>query len=137
MPRTGIFQSGEYAGRMREILSATLFGIFLFVTIFGLPVLLSHSDHHMGCPLQAAATVMCESTVIDHVSMWQAMFASVIGTLILALGFAAIVIGRQGDLFLAHERLRVRSRSLASVRPLLFQELYSRGIHNRKEPSRF
>lgn len=117
---------------MSPYLGAVLFGIFVFVSLFGLPALLSHPDHHMGCPLQGAQTVMCENTIIEHVSMWQTMFASVVSLLIVCIAGLAVV-----GTTLMHaldERLRIRVPALVSHRPLVLQELYSNGIHNRKEP---
>lgn len=121
---------------MYRFLTGIVVGAFVFVAVFGLLGLLSHTEHHVGCPLQGAQVVMCESTTIEHFSIWQALFASVLGFLVL-VGAILFIVARVPDALRAHERLRVRVFALVSHRPLLFQELYSRGIHNRKEPYAF
>lgn len=84
-----------------------------------------------------AVTVMCEKTIVDHVSMWQMMLASIVSALTLIVGLLLFVAAYPHGVLLAHERLRIRTRAHISHRPMLFQELYSRGIHNRKEPYAF
>lgn len=118
-----------------KVLAAVMFGIFLFVTLFGLPVLLSHGDHHVGCPLQAAGEVMCESTIIEHFSIWQSMFASMLASFVLLLTFVLVLVPHLA--LPAYERVRFRQYTRLPARPSLLQELYSRGIHNRKEPYPF
>lgn len=81
-----------------------------------------------------AQTVMCENTLLEHVSMWQAMFVSILASLVLLCAAVIFFAIRADDLLLSHERLRIRVRSHVVFRPTLFQELYSRGILNCKEP---
>ena len=103
--------------------------IVLFVALFGLTLLLSHSDHHAGCPLMALGSEMCESTIIEHVSLWHGMLVSIIAvTLALVACIAWYFAGPQ----LVVERVRYRRREWIN-RPTLLQELYSQGILNRKE----
>lgn len=121
---------------MSRVLAAITFGVFLSVTLFGLLVLLSHADHHSGCPL-AAQAVLCESTIIEHFSIWQSMLASVVAALVLLLGFSLFVTVHGLVPLPAHERLRIRLVACVSRRPTLLQELFSQGILNRKEPYPF
>lgn len=113
-----------------SVIAPVLLGIFIFVAVFGLPMLLSNTEHHAGCPLQGAGAVMCESTILEHFSMWQAMFASFLSLFVfvcavcLAFGVPAPTLAR-----VQHFRRRIPDR------PTLMQELFSRGILNRKEPS--
>jgi len=120
----------EYAWDVRRLLVTVLFGIFAFVTLFGLPALLSHDDHHVGCPLLMAQEVMCESTILEHFSIWQAMLA----TIVVLIGFfiATLYPLRHAKDF-ARERFRLRWTGISSRRPTLMQELYASGILNRKE----
>lgn len=119
---------------MSRMAAAVLFGIFLFVTLFGLPALLSHSDHNVGCPLQAAGQVMCESTIIEHVTIWSSMFASMLASLAIIIGFVGVAVRIPLP---AYEHVRLRQRRRTPVRPTLLQELFSCGILNRKEPYAF
>jgi hypothetical protein len=118
---------------MKELLAATLFGIFCFVSLFGLPALLSQPDHHVGCPLHAASAAICERSTIEHFSMWQSMFVSVVHALTLLSGIAVFVFALF-DASFAEERVRIRLCARDRIRPTLMQELFSRGILNRKEP---
>lgn len=120
---------------MSRFVTATVFGVFLFVAIFGLPVLLSHPEHHIGCPLMGAQTVMCESTVIEHFSIWQMMFASVVDIIVLVLSITIFFLIL--DAVFAQERIRIRTGARETRRPTLMQELFSCGILNRKEPFLF
>ena len=106
--------------------------IFVFVALFGLSLLLSHSGHHAGCPLMAAEEVMCESTIFEHVSIWQALFVSIVNTL-LTLILTVFVSWKIETPKLEFEHVRLRCISRAP-RPTLLQELYAQGILNRKEP---
>lgn len=117
---------------MRAVIAPVLLGVFFFVAVFGLPMLLSHSEHHVGCPLQGAQTVMCESTIFEHFSIWQTMFASFITLFVFVC--VAFVFGFVPTPFVVHTRSK---RLTVPERPPLMQELYSRGILNRKEPSLF
>jgi hypothetical protein len=105
-------------------------GVLCFVAAFGLPVLLSHSDHHVGCPLQMAQAALCSQAALEHLSLWQSMFASILSIFVLFIGFVAFRIEAP---VLVQELVRWRMYRTTS-RPTVLQELYSRGIHNRKEP---
>lgn len=105
--------------------------IFLIVALFGLTSLLSHSDHHAHCPLQGAATVMCESTTVEHIGIWQEMFVATL--LLIAFAISIFGPGRQIAPFATTERALLRRMHVPLPRPTLFQELFSAGILNRKE----
>lgn len=119
---------------MKRVLTAMLFGVFVCVTLFGLPALLSHDDHHVGCPLLMAREVMCESTIFEHFSIWQAMLA----TIVVLVSVSIAVLFATGQLADAlHQRFRLRRHEFQPPRPSLMQELYSSGILNRREPYPF
>jgi hypothetical protein len=119
----------------RRIIAFSVLFIFLTVSIFGLTSLLSHAGHHTKCPLQGAPAVLCESTTIEHIGIWQAMFVATLFLLVFALG--TILFSRCMYARVRAERIRVRSTHTRILRPTLLQELYSSGILNRKEPYAF
>lgn len=119
-----------------RVFTAVLFGIFLFVALLGLPVFLSHAEHGTMCPLMGAQAALCDSTILEHFSLWQAMFVSVLGAFALMLGIAVYVVAGI-DVSFVQERIRIRLCARATRRPALLQELFSRGILNRKEPYLF
>lgn len=108
--------------------------ILLFVAIFGLLLVLSNPMHHGGCPLMVAQKSICNGNTVEHISLWDAMFASIITLLATLISLALIVLRWGGELLFARERVRHRRYAVVSHRPTLFQELCSRGIHNSKEP---
>lgn len=52
--------------------------IFLYVTIFGLPLIATMHDHNGmptgNCPFTIGKTTLCEMNIIEHITSWQAMF---------------------------------------------------------------
>ncbi len=115
------------------VIASVLLGVFVFVAVFGLPMLLSNTEHHVGCPLHGAGAVMCESTILEHFSIWQAMFASFLALFVFVC-FGGAVVSTIPEPSL--NRVRIRCRR-APARPTLLQELFSSGILNRKEPYPF
>ncbi len=113
---------------MRQYLASVLIGSFVAVMIFGLPALLS-GYHHDGCPLLTAQTVLCESTALEHFSLWQIIFAA-LTIFALAIGMHQSQVGRLYFTRTSHSRRVPKD----PPRPTLLQILYARGIHNRKEP---
>lgn len=122
---------------MSRYAAAIVLGVFIFVTLFGLPTLLAHTDNHVGCPLQGAQTVMCESTILEHFSQWQSMFVSILSLFALLLGFACVMTREVRLALAADKRVAVRTLSRLSTRQTVLQELFARGILNRKEPYTF
>ncbi len=109
--------------------------LFLVASVFGAYVMFGPMHMSAGCPLIRGELVVCTSTIVEHINHWQLAFASVLFELLAFAGFALFAVGIWSPYTLraySHERIRLRSR--APVRPTLFQELFSRGILNRKEP---
>jgi len=122
---------------MREQLAFALVVGLFFVSAFGLPMLLSHSEHQMmGCPLQSAQMVLCSKAALEHLSLWQSMFASTLSILVLLLGVIFIRF-RVEPLSLATASVRFRTYHDSPRRPTFLQELFSSGILNRKEDHHF
>ncbi len=120
--------------RQRLITVSVLF-IFLAVSLFGLMSLLSHPGHHSNCPLQGAATVLCESSTIEHIGIWQGMFVAILLLLVFAVG--SLLFSRRGEIAFTADGIYLRRTHIPIPRPTLLQELFSAGILNRKEPYAF
>jgi choline-glycine betaine transporter len=118
--------------RMRQQLVLPLLVIFLFVSVFGMYAMFAHTGHDVDCPFMPSA-ISCATSLVGHINHWQTAFASMLEILLLAI----VVLVRPRVLFAfvpQTERYRLDFRSTQGERPTLYQELYSRGIHNRKEP---
>ncbi len=112
---------------MRRALTYATLIVFTAVITLGLPLLLSGTEHHHGCPLMQAQQVICQSSVIEHVSIWHALIGAILSLLsavFLTFAYAAFVPLRSPS--------RQRLRHVAP-RPTLMQELYAAGILNRRE----
>lgn len=116
----------------QRIVALGMVFVILMVALLGLYFLMLHPAHHHGCPLMVFET-MCTSTVVEHASFWNTMLASTFSSVILLLGFVFFVVRAPLPLF-AHEQVRYRLYTVFRLRPTLFQELFARGIHNRKDP---
>ena len=79
--------------------------------------------------------IICSKAALEHLSLWQGMFASTLSVLVLLLG-VSLVMFRIG-LIPVPERVRYRAYRNTPRRPSLLQELFSSGILNRKEDHHF
>lgn len=119
---------------MRNRFTASILIVaFILMAVFGL-YMPGHIGHEMGCPFAPGETAMCAG-FLAHLEHWQSAFAAVLAELLIFLAVAVVffvwfkpLVNRNPH----HERYRLRAR--IPLRPPLFQELYSRGIRNRKEP---
>ncbi|MFZ2555370.1 MAG: hypothetical protein WAZ27_05025 [Minisyncoccia bacterium] len=105
--------------------------IFVFVALFGMYAMFAHAEHQSGCPFMPSA-IACATSLTGHLDHWQIAFATIIELIV----FAAFLFSRR-FLFVAESvpiRHHLDFRSRYRVRPTLYQELYARGILNRKEP---
>jgi len=107
---------------------------FIAIAIFGLYVPFAIMGHDAGCPLASGGTALCGEPLL-HISHWQAVFAATLVELTIIFAFVVAVFVFRDP---AHERERDSAlyflRSHTSLRPTLFQELFSRGILNRRAP---
>lgn len=105
--------------------------VFVFVAMFGMYAMFAHAAHQSDCPFMPSA-VMCTTSLTGHLGHWQLAFASIVELLIIA----AFLFWPGSVFAMAREpaRMRLDFRKTTSSRPTLYQELFSRGIHNRKEP---
>ena len=129
---SGILQEKEYRGAMRQQLVLPLLVVFLFVSVFGMYAMFAHAGHDVDCPFMPSA-LACATSFVGHLGHWQVALATVVEMVVLA---ALVLFRPWSALYLVPERARYRLdfRSTERRRPTLFQELFSRGIHNRKEP---
>jgi hypothetical protein len=108
---------------------------FVLTAVFGLfAMVLSAHDHQSGCHGEASASVVCEE-VLAHIPHWQQVALAVAVEVLVLVAFAyvffvRIAYGAAGNHVSAYARLRQR----VPLCPTLFQELFARGILNRKEP---
>jgi hypothetical protein len=81
--------------------------------------------------------VICATTVLEHLKHWQTAFSTILAELLLVAALA-LFFARQWELAALPERIfaGIRVRNRAPDRPTLLQELFSRGILNRKESYR-
>jgi hypothetical protein len=120
-----------------HILTSIVLVAFILLVGFGLYIpTTNHGGHEMGCPFASGSTAICAAP-LAHLEHWQSTFVTILAeTLLLAvvlLFFSAISSIPKIDP--QHERYRLRAH--IPTRPTLFQELYSGGIVNRKEPQIF
>ena len=119
--------------RAQSLIARLVLTAFILVALFGVygMVSFSHADNG-GCPIMPNQHSMC-TTPLEHLGHWQsvftAVFAEVFVLMIVAVLFVSIALVTdplRGIYWKLHER--------APVRLPLFQELFSAGILNRKEP---
>lgn len=120
----------------RQYIGILVLSAFILIAVFGLymPV---HIGHETGCPFSPGETAMCASS-LSHLEHWQSAFVAVLVQLLTLIAVAVVffVLSKPfANRSPQYERYRLLER--VPVRPPLFQELYSRGILNRKEPTDF
>lgn len=109
-------------------------GIVLLAAL-GLPLVLAGPMHmEVGCPFMSEQTAICARGVLAHLDHWHVAFATVLAELLIIVALALVAVHR--GLFLPPDGslARIRMRGRAPDRPTLYQELFSSGILNRKEP---
>lgn len=116
-----------------------LIGLVVLVAVLRMPLMLATPMHHeIGCPFAMGQAALCATSVLEHVRHWQIAFASILAQLLVIAALALITLREWQRLVLPDRSFaRVRLRPRAPDRPTLFQELFSRGILNRKEPYAF
>lgn len=109
---------------------------FVLMAVFGL-YMPGHVGHEVACPFAPSESAMCASS-LSHLQHWQSAFVAVLGELLVLMAAVIVVfvwfkplVNRSPQ----YERYRLRER--VPLPQSLFQELYSRGILNRKEPYGF
>lgn len=118
---------------MTKLITATVITTFVLLAVFGV-FLPAHIGHTMGCPLTMGETALCP-TSLSHIGHWKSAFTAILGELLLLIAIA-IALSTWFQIRIArnprHDHYALQAR--VPVRPTLFQELFARGILNRKEP---
>lgn len=107
--------------------------IFVLITVFGLYFPTMSMSGDSGCPFAVDGTALCAQP-LAHIEHWQNNFLTV---LVEVLALAALVLVAFFTLYSPQgndDRDRYRLRSTVPIRPTLFQELFARGILNRRAP---
>ena len=106
--------------------------VLIAVAVFGLYVPMGMAND-VGCPFAMAGASLCGQP-LAHLDHWQNTFLSILIE-VLAFFMAAFVapvvffVLRVGT-----ERQRYRTFAAIPIRPTLFQELFAKGILNRRAP---
>jgi len=116
--------------------ASLLLGAVVIMAVLGMPLVLAGPMHHeMGCPFSMGQEALCTTSILEHLQHWQVAFASVLAEILLIAAFALVAVWHWKLTALPERSFaRMRTRSRAPDRQTLFQELFSRGILNRKEP---
>ncbi|RJQ33761.1 hypothetical protein C4568_03870 [Candidatus Parcubacteria bacterium] len=134
LPKGDAMSAFCYHAIMRRIAAIALIVLFILFAVFGL-YMPTAAHHHAMCPFAAGIVLLC-STPLAHLSHWKAVFVMVL-TEVLLLAALIILVFSSGIVHLPLDDKYKRYRLLRRipVRPTLWQELFSQGILNRKEPS--
>ncbi|MEK7509081.1 MAG: hypothetical protein AAB605_00025 [Patescibacteria group bacterium] len=116
-------------GMRMEMIATPIIVMFLCVAVFGMYATLSHDAHERGCPLMMAEAAICDVSFAGHLSLWQSLFASILGSLTVLLAFA---IFKRLDAVLLHEYALFRVHVRTPRRPTFLQELFSQGVLHSK-----
>jgi len=122
----------------RNAYTVPILVVFILVAVFGVPLMFgSPMLHGPICPFSSGQPVVCVASILEHMNHWQWAFAAVLFE-ILALCALALFF-RRPLLAVITDTSRVPWRIQKHIpdRPTLFQELFARGILNRKEPHLF
>lgn len=114
-----------------ETITALSIVVFLCVAVFGMYTMLSHDAHERGCPLMMTETAICSVSFAGHLSLWQTLFASILGSLA-ALLLLAATMWRRADAVLLHEYALFRTHARVPHCPTFLQELFSQGVLHSK-----
>lgn len=121
--------------RYSALFMVAVFSLACFSAV--MPMSMTDGGDMSKCPFMANTQALCEMNVLEHIAAWRSAFSSdfsqqnIFG--FLALLFAAALCLKRTS---PPPRVlsRVPARSHEPQRPTLFQELFSQGLLNRKEP---
>lgn len=112
--------------------------IVIIAAVFGMPLMLASPMHHdAGCPFMVGEMALCATNIILHVQHWQTAFAGILAEILVLCAFALFF--RRAFSLILFDTGQKEKYALKNIpkRPTLFQELFSRGILNRKESYSF
>ncbi len=108
---------------------------FIVMAGFGLYLpMMGHAGHEAPCPFVPGGTALC-GVPLTHLAHWQTAFTAVLIEVLALCALAAVLFSRYIFFDPDVERHKIhRVTHGTAIRPHLFQELFSSGILNRKEP---
>ena len=119
---------------MNRILASCIVLSFVLVGTFGMTAFLNDPMHSGHCPFTLDESAICTTSILQHLGHWQAAFADIVASGLLIAIFVLVQI--LPDIFKLPDRRRAALFQIHR-RPepvLLFQQLFSQGILNRKVP---
>jgi hypothetical protein len=117
-----------------RLITSFILSAFVLLAVFGLYIPTAQHGGHERCPFNPVAAAECVLP-LTHLGHWQSSVIGIVAELVVLVGAALILIlgfVRTPKRDAHFERYRARERM--PIRPTLLQELFSRGILNRKEP---
>jgi len=123
----------------RDVYTFAILTVFVFVAVFGMPLVLSTPMHHEVCPFMSMSDqpVICSAETLLHMKHWQSALATILAEILVLVALALAFFRKPFSAFTDTGQVRYRARKRVPERVTLFQELFSRGILNRKEPHLF
>jgi hypothetical protein len=120
---------------MKSLTASLILSAVLYVGFLGMYMPMgTGGDHGPACPFASMHGALCNAP-LSHISFWQGLTTAVVLELLL-LCFVFALVGTRHTLFERDVGSFSGTSALerVSIRPPLFQELFSAGILNRKEP---
>lgn len=112
-----------------------IMALFIVAALFSAFIFMSPMHAEMGCPFTGSQPVICATNMLTHLNHWQLAFASILVELLLIVALALAYIQQWRLSFSPDPSFqRIHKRRHEPDRPTRIQELFSRGILNRKEP---
>ncbi len=117
-----------------HILASIVLSAFVLLAVFGLFLSSGGYRGHEGCPFTSTTAAICVAP-LAHLEHWQSSFVAVLVELAtLFVAVMVMVVWFDWRILKDPQIERFRLQERIPIRPTLFQELYSQGILNRKEP---
>lgn len=117
---------------MRQGVAGVSIILAAIVPLFMLVFMTMPMDHGMSsCPFMPGEMSVCPMNILDHLSSWEEIFTSSLAEM---LSFIVVVIATIGIWFVAREPEGPPGYHRRYPIPPLFQQLFSSGILNPKNP---
>ena len=117
-----------------RLIPSLVLSAFVLLAVFGLYFPTMEHRGHEGCPFAPGAAAVCVAP-LAHLEHWQSSFTGILAEIFVLVGAALLLVfGFVLTSKIDAQFKRYRLRERIPIRPALFQELFSRGILNRKEP---
>jgi hypothetical protein len=117
-----------------RLITSFVLSAFVLLAVFGLYLPTMEHMGHESCPFAPGEASACVAP-LAHLEHWQSSFTGILAEAFVLIGVALVLVlgfALTPKTDAQFERYRLQER--IPIRPTLFQELFSRGILNRKEP---